>query len=122
MGVGRHLSVGKALQRASLLSSACAGLSHLDAHEDQAMEFPLCPLRPNELSLPWPVRRSPPHRCRPITAAAAARVGKSSLRNIIHERAARFAQQNAEACFAFASELANARDMQDVLGMQGRYA
>src|SRR5215831_20658022 len=40
----------------------------------------------------------------------------------IHERAACFAKQNAEACFTLASELANARDMQDVLGMQGRYA
>jgi hypothetical protein len=40
----------------------------------------------------------------------------------IHEQAACFAKQSAEACFAFASELANARDMQDVLGMQGRYA
>src|SRR5262249_3508284 len=37
----------------------------------------------------------------------------------IHERAARFAKQNAEACFTFANELANARDMQEVLGMQG---
>ena len=40
----------------------------------------------------------------------------------MHKRAVRFAKQNAEACFAFASELANARDIQDVLGIQGRYA
>ena len=40
----------------------------------------------------------------------------------IHERAVRFAKQNGEACFAFASELANARDIQDVLGIQSRYA
>src|SRR5262249_14250567 len=40
----------------------------------------------------------------------------------VHERAARFAKQNGEACFAFARELANARDIQDVLGIQGQYA
>ena len=31
---------------------------------------------------------------------------------VIHERAIRFAKRNVEACFAFASELANARDLQ----------
>jgi hypothetical protein len=40
----------------------------------------------------------------------------------VHERAVRFAKQNGEACFAFARELAKARDVQDVLGIQGRYA
>jgi len=40
----------------------------------------------------------------------------------VNERALRFAKQNGEACFALASELANARDIQDVLGIQGRYA
>jgi hypothetical protein len=40
----------------------------------------------------------------------------------VHERAVRFAKQNGEACFAFARELANAKDMQDFLGIQGRYA
>jgi hypothetical protein len=40
----------------------------------------------------------------------------------VHERAVRFAKQNGEACFGFASELANARDIQDVLGIHGRYA
>jgi hypothetical protein len=39
----------------------------------------------------------------------------------VHERAVRFAKQNGEACFVFARELANAKDMQDVLGIQGRY-
>jgi hypothetical protein len=34
----------------------------------------------------------------------------------------RFAKQNGEACFALASELANAKDMQDVLAIQSRYA
>ena len=41
---------------------------------------------------------------------------------VIHERAILFAKQNVEACFAFASELANARDLQDVVGIQTRYA
>ena len=40
----------------------------------------------------------------------------------VHERAVRFAKQNSEACFAYARELAKARDVQDVLGIQGRYA
>ena len=31
---------------------------------------------------------------------------------VIHERAIRFAKRNVEACFAFASEPANARDLQ----------
>jgi hypothetical protein len=39
----------------------------------------------------------------------------------VHERAARFAKQNGEACFAFARELTNARDMQDLLVIQSRY-
>ena len=34
----------------------------------------------------------------------------------------RFAKQNAEACFALASELANAKNVQDVLAIQSRYA
>ena len=41
---------------------------------------------------------------------------------IVQERAVRFSKQNAEACFALASELANARDIQDVLAIQSRYA
>ena len=40
----------------------------------------------------------------------------------VQERASRFAKQNAEACFALASELANAKDIQDVLAIQSRYA
>lgn len=38
------------------------------------------------------------------------------------ERAIRFAKQNAEAGFALASELASARDFQDVIAIQSRYA
>jgi hypothetical protein len=41
---------------------------------------------------------------------------------VVQERAIRFAKQNAEACFACASELANAKDIQDALAIQGRYA
>jgi phasin len=41
---------------------------------------------------------------------------------VVQERAVRFAKQNAEACFALASELANAKDIQDVLSIQSRYA
>ncbi len=46
----------------------------------------------------------------------------TSTLKAVHERAVRFTKQNGEACFAFARALANARDMQDVLGIQGRYA
>jgi hypothetical protein len=41
---------------------------------------------------------------------------------VVQERSVRFAKQNAEACFALASELANAKDVQDVLAIQSRYA
>ena len=41
---------------------------------------------------------------------------------VVQERSVRFAKQNAEACFALASELANAKDIQDILAIQSRYA
>ena len=41
---------------------------------------------------------------------------------VIQERSVRFAKQNAEACFALARELANAKDVQDILAIQSRYA
>jgi hypothetical protein len=41
---------------------------------------------------------------------------------VVQERAVRFAKQNAEAGFALASELAAAKDIQDVLAIQTRYA
>ena len=41
---------------------------------------------------------------------------------VVQERAVRFAKQNAEAGFALASELANAKDISDVLSIQSRYA
>jgi hypothetical protein len=40
----------------------------------------------------------------------------------VQDRAVRFAKQNAEACFSLASELANAKDISDVLAIQSRYA
>jgi hypothetical protein len=41
---------------------------------------------------------------------------------VVEEVAVRFAKQNAEASFGLASELANARDMQDVPGIPEAYA
>ena len=41
---------------------------------------------------------------------------------VVQDRAVKFAKQNAEACFALATELANAKDVQDVLAIQSRYA
>jgi hypothetical protein len=40
----------------------------------------------------------------------------------VQERGMRFAKQNTDSCFALASELANARDLPDVLAIQSRYA
>lgn len=40
----------------------------------------------------------------------------------VQERASRFAKQNADACFNMATELAAAKDIQDVMGIQSRYA
>ena len=48
--------------------------------------------------------------------------GLTSRYKVVQERATRFAKQNTDACFALASELANAKDIQDVLGIQSRYA
>lgn len=41
---------------------------------------------------------------------------------VVQDRAIRFAKQNAEAGFALAGDPANAKDIQDVLSMQSRYA
>ena len=40
----------------------------------------------------------------------------------VQERASRFAKQNADACFNMATELAAAKDVQDIMGIQSRYA
>jgi hypothetical protein len=41
---------------------------------------------------------------------------------LVQERATRFAKQNADAGFALAAELASAKDIQEVLAIQSRYA
>lgn len=41
---------------------------------------------------------------------------------VVQERAARFAKQNADAAFAMAGEIAAAKDIQDILAIQTRYA
>jgi hypothetical protein len=41
---------------------------------------------------------------------------------VVQDRAVIFAKQNGEACFNLASELANAKDLTDVLGIQSRHA
>jgi hypothetical protein len=40
----------------------------------------------------------------------------------VQDRAVKFAKQNGDACFNLASELANAKDVADVLGIQSRHA
>ena len=46
----------------------------------------------------------------------------TSAFKVVQERAIRFGKENAEAGLRFASELANAKDFQDVLAIQSRYA
>src|SRR5262249_56726801 len=41
---------------------------------------------------------------------------------MVQDRAVKFAKQNGDACFNLASELANAKDLTDVLGIQSRHA
>lgn len=41
---------------------------------------------------------------------------------VVQDRAVTFAKQNGEACFNLASELATAKDLTDVLGIQTRHA
>jgi len=41
---------------------------------------------------------------------------------VVQERAVTFAKQNGEACFNLASELASAKDLTDILGIQSRHA
>lgn len=41
---------------------------------------------------------------------------------VVQERSIRFAKQNADACFALSSELAQAKDVHDVIAIQSRYA
>lgn len=46
----------------------------------------------------------------------------TSTMRTVQERTLRFAKQNADAYFAFASEMATARDLQDALAIQARFA
>ena len=41
---------------------------------------------------------------------------------VVQDRAIHFAKQNAEAGFALANDLANAKDIQEILSLQNRYA
>ena len=41
---------------------------------------------------------------------------------VVQEQATKFAKQNAEAGFALATELAKAKDIQEILALQSRYA
>jgi hypothetical protein len=40
----------------------------------------------------------------------------------VQERASRFAKQNTDACFNMATELAAAKDIQEIMSIQSRYA
>jgi hypothetical protein len=41
---------------------------------------------------------------------------------VVQDRAVTFAKQNGEACFNLASELATAKDLTDIIGIQSRHA
>jgi hypothetical protein len=41
---------------------------------------------------------------------------------VVQDRTVKFTKQNAEACFNLASELATAKDVADILGIQSRHA
>ena len=56
-----------------------------------------------------------------VLSTAPSNVMTSGFRDI-QELAIRFAKENAEAGFALASELANAKDVQGVMTLQSRYA
>jgi hypothetical protein len=55
-------------------------------------------------------------------SAAMPQTDATSNFKTVQERAARFAKQNADACFNMANELAAAKDIPDVIGIQSRYA
>jgi phasin len=55
------------------------------------------------------------------TSATSANVMTSGFQ-VVQDRAIKFAKQNAEACFNLASELASAKDVTDVIGIQSRHA
>jgi hypothetical protein len=55
-------------------------------------------------------------------ASAAPANAMTASFKVVQERAVVFAKQNGEACFNLASELANAKDLTDILGIQSRHA
>lgn len=57
-----------------------------------------------------------------VWASAAPPNLMTSSFKVVQDRAVKFAKQNAEACFNLATELANAKDVTDVLGIQSRHA
>jgi phasin len=48
--------------------------------------------------------------------------GATSGFKVVQDRATRFANQNADATFGLASDLANAKDIQEVFALQSRFA
>ncbi len=57
-----------------------------------------------------------------VWANAAPANAMTSGFKVVQDRAVKFAKQNAEACFNLASELANAKDLTDVMSIQTRHA
>jgi len=57
-----------------------------------------------------------------VWANAAPASAMTSGFKVVQDRAVKFAKQNAEACFNLASELANAKDLTDVMSIQTRHA
>jgi hypothetical protein len=57
-----------------------------------------------------------------VWANAAPPNAMTSSFKVVQDRAVKFAKQNAEACFNLASELANAKDLTDVMSIQTRHA
>jgi hypothetical protein len=55
-------------------------------------------------------------------ASAAPANAMTSSFKVVQDRAVKFAKQNGEACFNLASDLANAKDVADVFGIQSRHA
>jgi hypothetical protein len=57
-----------------------------------------------------------------VWASAAPANAMTSSFKVVQDRAVKFAKQNGEAAFNMASELANAKDVSDVVGIQSRHA
>jgi hypothetical protein len=55
-------------------------------------------------------------------ASAAPANAMTTSFKVVQDRAVLFAKQNGDACFNLASELANAKDLTDVLSIQSRHA